>query len=103
MKKIELSEDFFPEQEQEGSTGKPSQPSAATVDRETVEIILGKAPPESRSPRRSSNSQDRRPGPAAESPLVLVATLPFVLTRNMMTLAASMLRAGLPPINLRRR
>ncbi len=103
MKKIELSEDFFPEQEQERAGTTFPSTAAATVDRETVEVILGKRPMKPRTPGGPSKTQRRQGAPEAESPFVLIATLPLVLTRNMIALTASLFRAGLPTINSRRR
>lgn len=103
MKKIELSEDFFPEQEQERTGTTLPSAAGATVDRETVAVILGKRPMKPRPRGRPSKTKGRQGAPEAESPFVLIATLPLVLTRNMIALTASMFRAGLPTINSRRR
>ena len=97
MKKIELSDDFFPAPEQTDGTG--HRVIRSVRDREAVKVILGKTPGKAapRPPKVQSN------GSTASSPFVLVATLPFVMARNMISLTASMFRAGLPSLSSRRR
>lgn len=98
MKKIELSEDFFPEQ---GRAPSGPRPNGSGGDSEAVRVILGKTAPKSGpQPRQSPHGTG---GTATRSPYFLVATMPFFVARNMLTLAATMFRAGLPTITSRRR
>ena len=99
MKKIELSEDFFPTQ-QSGHAEHAERRDGR--QRNAVGVILGRTnrtPEEEPRPRRRS----RPAQPTARSPYVLVATLPFVLARNLMSLTASIFRAGLPGVSSHRR
>jgi hypothetical protein len=95
VKKIELSEDFF-----------VAGPAGATTDRPgeegTLDILLGRNPtPPSGRPRARPRPKPAAPRTSPPSGITGLVTLPFELTRNLMTILVHLFRASVP--TLRRR
>ncbi len=92
MKKIELSEDFFAASSAGGSGDRPGEEG-------TMDILLGRNPSDAGA-RKSPAQSRRRPTRPATSPppsgMTGLLSLPFDLTRNLMTVLLHLVRAAIP-------
>jgi hypothetical protein len=95
VKKIELSEDFF-------AASVSSDAGEASGDQEAMRVLMGRSrfTPTGTRPRKhrsGSANREAEPGPG----MIGLLTLPFELTRNVMTVLVHLFRAAVPTFRRR--